>query len=161
MVLLPAARRVHRSLLKISGTAGREGPVGDAWKKGLAMVGDGDAGNRWGNNGKRSGAVFAVLARRAARTRDRQPSWKREPSSRAAAVGGFAARRTRGRDLAKLPPSKATPETETSSRVWCMFFHYACASSRKEDDTQYTYIFNVPKLHGTNSSLISGMSFCG
>ena len=67
----------------------------------------------------------------------------------------------RGRDLAKLPPSKATPETETSSRVWCMFFHYACASSRKEDDTQYTYIFNVPKLHGTNSSLISGMSFCG
>ena len=109
MVLLPAARRVHRSLLKISRTAGREGPVGDAWKKGMAMVGDGDAGNRWGNNGKRGGAVFAVLARRAARTRDRQPSWKREPSSRAAAVGGFAARRTPGSGSGKVATIKSNP----------------------------------------------------
>ena len=89
--------------------AGRDGPVGDAWKKGMAMVGDGDAGNCWGNNGKRSGAVFAVLARRAARTRDRQPSWKREPSSRAAAVGGFAARPTPGSGSGKVATIKSNP----------------------------------------------------
>ena len=51
--------------------------AGDAWKKGMAMVADGDAGNRWGNNGKVAvgvcGAVLAELLPAA----DRQPSWNR------------------------------------------------------------------------------------
>ena len=52
--------------------------AGDAWKKGMAMAADGDAGNRWGNNGKVAvGVCGAVLAAQLLPAPDRQPSWNR------------------------------------------------------------------------------------
>ena len=54
MVAPPLLQELHRSLPKILRRAGSWGLLvaGDAWKKGIAMAADDDAGNRWGNNGK-------------------------------------------------------------------------------------------------------------
>ena len=127
-------QEVHRSLLKILRMGGgRRGlsVARDAWKKGMAMEADGDAGNRWGNNGKVAvGVCGAVLA--AQLLPANLPGTGAELAGGGGRRRGFAAA-PRGRDLAKLPPK----QNSSPRRSWpeCsddLIFHYACTCSPRK-----------------------------